>query len=389
MRQIAVLTGTRAEYSLLRNVIKQIDNDDQLSLSLIVTGAHLSPKHGYTIEDIIKDNVPICCQIPILLQDEKNNMATEMSTLIKALSSLFENTRPDLLVVLGDRYETFAAVITAMTYSVPIAHISGGEVTEGAIDEQIRHAITKMAHIHFPGADSYAKNIIRMGEEGWRVFQFGDPGIENIKSTSFLTKKELEKSLKIKLESELLLVTYHPVTLEIEQLSYQMTELLKALDKIPVQMIITYPNADNGGDYIIRCLKEFADQRNNICLIPNLGVQRYLSIMKLCSAVVGNSSSALVEAPYLRIPAVNIGNRQQGRLMANNIINCSNESEEILEALQKATSLEFKQYVLENTVSLYGDGRTSTQIVEILRTIPLNEQLLKKKLQWSDEECQR
>lgn len=385
MRKIAILTGTRAEYSLLRHIIKKINNEKELDLRLIVTGAHLSQKYGCTIKDITNDNIPICHQIPILLEDDKNNMAIEMSTLIKELSPLFEEIKPDLLVVLGDRYETFAAAITAMTYSIPIAHISGGEITEGAIDEQIRHAITKLSHIHFPGAASYAENILQMGEESWRIFQFGDPGIENIKNTSFLTRQELEKNLGVKLESQLLLVTYHPVTLEIEHLPYQIAELIKALDAIQMQIIITYPNADNGGDYIIRYLKEFADKRHNVCLVPNLGVQRYLSLMKLCSAVVGNSSSALVEAPYLRIPVVNIGNRQKGRLMANNIISCSNESTDIVNALQRAASLEFKQYVLENTVSLYGDGDTSTKIVEVLGTISLNEQLLKKKLQWSDK----
>jgi GDP/UDP-N,N'-diacetylbacillosamine 2-epimerase (hydrolysing) len=383
MRKIAILTGTRAEYSLLRHIIKKINDDKVLDLRLIVTGTHLSQKYGCTIEDIIKDNIPIYRQIPILLEDDKNNMAIEMSTLIKELSTLFEEIKPDLLLVLGDRYETFAAAITAMTYSIPIAHISGGEITEGAIDEQIRHAITKLSHIHFPGAASYAENILQMGEEDWRIFEFGDPGIENIKNTYFLTREELEKSLGVKLESQLVLVTYHPVTLEIEHLPYQIAELLKALDDVQMQMIITYPNADNGGDYIIRCLKEFADKRHNVCLVPNLGVQRYLSLMKLCSAVVGNSSSALVEAPYLKIPVVNIGSRQKGRLMANNIISCSNESTDIVNALKKAISPGFKQHVLENTVSLYGDGDTSTKIVEVLGTLSLNERLLKKKLKWS------
>ncbi|MVX62349.1 UDP-N-acetylglucosamine 2-epimerase (hydrolyzing) [Clostridium chromiireducens] len=383
MRKIAVVTGTRAEYGLLKNTLNKIKENSNLELQLVVTGAHLSEKFGYTVDEILKDGFKVDEKIPILMSSgSKDIIAKEMGLLMVQLSQVFERLKPDILVVLGDRYEIFAAVSTAMTMNIPIAHISGGEVTEGAIDEQIRHAITKMSHIHFPGAEVYAQNIINMGEESWRVFNVGDPGIENIKTTKFLNKQELRKQLNLDIDEDTLLITYHPVTLERELLSYQIENLIKALSIIKKKMIITYPNSDNGGDYIIKELEGFAKKNPNVHLFKNLGVLKYLSVMKLCGAVIGNSSSALVEAPYLKVPAINIGNRQKGRLMADNIISCSNECEDIVKAINKSLSNEFRKTV-KNTESLYGEGNTSEEIVKILEDIQIDDKLLKKKLVWS------
>lgn len=383
MRRIAVVTGTRAEYGLLKNTLVEIKKSINLKLHLIVTGAHLSEEYGYTVREIEEDGFDIEERIPILLKNSnKDGISKEMGLLMIQLSQTFERLKPDILLILGDRYEIFAAASVAMVMNIPIAHISGGEITEGAIDEQIRHSITKMSHIHFPGAEIYAENIMNMGEETWRVFNVGDPGIENIKLTNFLSQKELEAELNVHVDKDTLLVTYHPVTLEREILPYQIDNLISALDKVNKNMIITYPNADNGGDFIIKRLEEFSRINPKANLFKNLGVLRYLSVMRLCGAVIGNSSSALVEAPYLKIPVVNIGNRQKGRMMAENIISCGNECEEIINAINISLSNEFNQKV-RHVKSLYGEGNTSEEIVKVLEKIEINEALLKKKLVWS------
>lgn len=383
MRRIAVVTGTRAEYGLLKNTLKKIIDNKDLELQLIVTGSHLSEEFGYTVKEIEKDGFHIEEKLPILMRNSnKDGISKEMGLLMIQLSQTFERIKPDILLILGDRYEIFAASSAAMVMNIPIAHISGGEITEGAIDEQIRHSITKMAHIHFPGAEVYAENIKNMGEESWRVFNVGDPGIENIKLTNFLSEEELKTELNIQVDKDTLLVTYHPVTLERNILPYQIDNLIKALGKVNKNMIITYPNADNGGDYIIKRLEEFSRENTNVHLFKNLGILRYLSVMRLCGAVIGNSSSALVEAPYLKIPVVNIGNRQKGRMMAENIISCSNECEDIILAINKSLSGGFKEQV-KHIKSLYGEGNTSEEIVKVLETIEINDALLKKKLVWS------
>lgn len=383
MRKIAVVTGTRAEYGLLKNIIIKIAEDKDLDLQLIVTGTHLSDGYGKTINEIINDGFEIDYSIPILIDDNSGQSTPkEMGLLMIQLSQAFTVLKPDMLLILGDRYEIFAAASTAMAMNIPIAHISGGEITEGAIDEQIRHAITKMAHIHFPGAECYAENIKNMGEEAFRVFNVGDPGIENIKLTKFLNKKELFEALGAEVDEDTLLVTYHPVTLEINDLERQIDNVIKALDKINKRMVITYPNADNGGKLIIDKLEAFKQRNSNVYLYKNLGSLRFLSVMNLCGVVVGNSSSALIEAPFLKKPAINIGNRQKGRLIADNIISCDYEIHNIEMAINKAMSSEFKAYV-KTISSLYGEGNTSAEIVKVLKNIELGDKLLKKKLVWS------
>lgn len=378
-----MVTGTRAEYGLLKSTLKKINDNKNLTLQLIVTGAHLAEEFGYTVREIEKDGFQVEEKLPILMRNSnKDGISKEMGLLMIQLSQTFERLKPDILLILGDRYEIFAAASVAMSMNIPIAHISGGEITEGAIDEQIRHSITKMAHIHFPGAEVYAQNIINMGEEPWRVFNVGDPGIENIKLTKFLSSEELKTELNIHVDKDTLLVTYHPVTLERNILPYQIDSLIEALYKVNKNMIITYPNADNGGDYIIKKLEVFSRENSNVHLFKNLGGIRYLSIMRLCGAVIGNSSSALVEAPYLKIPAVNIGNRQKGRMMAENIISCSNECEDIIKAINMSLTNEFRNKV-KHSKSLYGEGNTSEEIVNVLVNIDINEDLLKKKLIWS------
>lgn len=383
MRKIVLVTDTRAEYGILKNILYKIRNSEKLELFLIVTGTHLLEKYGMTVNEIEKDGFEIFERIVPLKEGNKEiRISLEMSYLMSKLSYSYQKIRPDILLLFGDRYEMLAAAATAVAMHIPIAHISGGEITQGAMDEQIRHAITKMAHIHFPGAEAYAKNIMKMGEESWRVFQVGDPGIENIKNLNILNKNKLEEDLKIEINKNTLLVTYHPVTLELNQLAYQMEHLIYALRQYQGTKIITYPNSDEGSEYIIKCWKDFAAMDQSVCLIPSLGIIRYISLMKYCGAVVGNSSSAIVEAPFLKIPTVNIGTRQQGRLMADTIISCKNESSDISRAITKVLSREFSE-IIKNSKSLYGEGDTSNKIVTILEKIPLGEKLIKKKLEWN------
>ncbi len=377
-----VLTDSRADYCVLKNMLQRIQDSEKLELYMIVTGAHLSEQYGHTVEEIEGDGIEIWKALPISGDfDERVRIPLEMSHLLIHLSGAFCEERPDILVLLGDRYEMLAAALVAVGMHIPIAHISGGESTEGAMDEQIRHAITKMAHIHFPGAAVYADNIKKMGEEAWRIFDVGDPGIENIKSTKTMKKSDLENELKIKIDKDTLLVTYHPVTLEADALAWQMANLISALADHTGSIVITYPNSDDGSELIIRKWKEFANAKKNVRLVQSLGNTRYISLMGYCGALVGNSSSAIIEAPFIKVAVVNIGNRQKGRLMADNIICCGYEKQEIREAIRKALGDEFGKNV-RCSKSLYGEGETSKKIVEILENIEINEILLKKKLIW-------
>lgn len=377
-----VLTGSRAEYGLLKNVLWKIQYSERLELYIVVTGSHLSERYGYTMKEIKKDGFEIWKEIPVIGDsDEKMRIPVEMGRLMICMSQALGEERPDILLLLGDRYEMFAAAAVAVGLHIPIAHISGGEQTEGAMDEQIRHAITKMAHIHFPGASSYADNIKKMGEEAWRIFEVGDPGIENIKSMEVISKEDIEAELNINIDKRTLLVTYHPVTLELAELESQMDNLTQALSNYKGTIIITYPNSDDGSELIIRKWKEFAKERKSVCLVHNLGSQRYLNVMRYCGVVVGNSSSAIIEAPFLKIPTVNIGNRQKGRLMADSILCCGYRQQEIENAIDRALSEEFTE-IVQHSKSLYGEGDTSKRIVDVLEQIELNDRLLKKKLCW-------
>ncbi len=384
MRKIIVLLDSRAEYGILKNTLEGIQKSEKLELNIVVTGTHLMDQYGYTVKEIIDDGFRIIKEIPVKgHENEKIRIPVEMGNLMISLSDVFLEAQPDILLLFGDRYEMLAAASVAVGMHIPIAHISGGESTEGAMDEQIRHAITKMAHIHYPGSSVYANNIWKMGEESWRIFDVGDPGIENIKNISFIEKSALESDLKIQINRKTLLVTYHPVTLEISNLEWQINNLIGALDNYDGTIVITYPNSDEGSEVIIRKWKEFTQDRANTCLVPSLGSRKYLSIMKYCGAVVGNSSSAIVEAPYLKVPVINIGTRQKGRIMADNILCCGYRRREIELAIARALSEEFYMSARQSE-SLYGEGNTSKEIIESLENIEINEKLLKKKLYWDE-----
>ena len=383
MKKILVVTGTRAEYGLLYWTMKEIQKDKDLQLQLIVTGSHLSEEYGYTVEQIKKDGFKIDEEIDMLIESNKKSaIVKSMGLEMIQMAQAFDRLKPDILLILGDRYETFVAATCAMMMNVAIAHMNGGESTEGAIDEQIRHAITKMAHIHFAGAEYYRERIIKMGEESWRVHNVGQAGIENIKRLRLLTKTELEYELGIKLDKKVFLITYHPVTLGVQDIENQMENLLKAISEFDAKYIFTYPNADYGNKIIIDKINEFRQNHDNVYVFYSLGQVKYLSLMKYTDVMIGNSSSGIIESPSFKLPVVNIGDRQKGRLRNKNIIDVGNNEIEIIEGINKA--LYNKQFInsLNDLENVYGDGTTSEKVVKILKTIEINEKLLHKKLDY-------
>jgi GDP/UDP-N,N'-diacetylbacillosamine 2-epimerase (hydrolysing) len=381
MKNILVVTGTRSEYGLLYQTMKAIDNDDDLKLQLVVTGNHLVKEYGYTVEQIERDGFKIDEKIDMIINsEEKSSIVKSMGIEIIQMAQCFDRLKPDMLLILGDRYETFVAATCSMMMNVPIAHMNGGESTEGAVDEQIRHAITKIAHIHFPGAEYYKERIIKMGEEPWRVHNVGQAGIENIKKIQLLNRCELEKELEVKFNKLVFLITYHPVTLDIDNIENQIDDLLQAINEFDAMYIFTYPNADFGSKIIIDKINSFVKQNKNAYLYYSLGQKRYLSLLNYASVMIGNSSSGIIEAPIFKIPVVNIGNRQQGRLRNKNIIDTNYTSRDIYNGIYKA--LNDKKFIddLKNIENVYGDGTTSTQILKIIKNISLDKKLLFKKL---------
>jgi len=380
MRKIAVMTATRAEYGLLYWTIKAIEADPDLQLQLIVTGSHLSPEYGLTVKEIERDKIPIAEKVEMLFSsDSEQGIAKSMGVLMISLAQVFERLQPDVLLVLGDRYEALAAASTAVAMNIPIAHLCGGESTEGAIDEQIRHAITKLSHIHFAQTEHYKQRIIKMGEESWRVHNVGILGYENIKKLPLLNREDLEKQLQIPLNRKTFVVTYHPVTLEKEALTQQIHKLLNALKRFKANIVFTYPNADSGGRLIIDKIKEFQASHANVYLYFSLGQLKYLSLLKHADVMIGNSSSGILEAPFFKLPTVNIGNRQAGRLRFENVIDVSYEVEDIVRGIKKAMSQEFRENLKDKSF-VHGDGECSRQIIKVIKQALSSENLLKKKL---------
>lgn len=350
-KNVCVLTATRAEYGLLKNIILRLQKEPAFHVNVVVTGMHLDKAFGETYREIENDDIAIAAKIPIL---SENGGAVGMSeTMAQALirfGYFFSENRQDMLVVLGDRYETMAVCIAAMNEQIPIAHIHGGEVTEGAIDDAIRHSISKMSFLHFTSTETYRKRVIQLGEQPNRVFCVGAPGIENIRSQRLLDKAELEKSIGFCLGEKYCLVTFHPVTLEDDDGIGQISELLRALDEMTeYRYLITKANADAGGREINRCLEEFAMTRSErVYLTESLGMIRYLSAMKYCSMVIGNSSSGILEAPAMGVPTVNIGNRQSGRIQAVSIVNCEPVTSDIKAAMTLADTDQFREETVRN-----------------------------------------
>lgn len=381
MKKVLVVTGTRAEYGLLYWTMKEIQQDKELQLQLIVTGSHLSKEYGYTVSQIKKDGFKIDEEIDMLIDSSKKSaIVKSMGLEMIQIAQAFDRLKPDILLILGDRYETFVSATCAMMMNIPIAHMNGGESTEGAVDEQIRHAITKMAHIHFTGAEYYKERVIKMGEEPWRVYNVGQPGLENIKRLKLLEKEKLEYELKMKFDKKVFLITYHPVTLDVQNTEKQMNNLLGAISKFDAKYIFTYPNADYGNKIIIDKINEFKQKHDNVYIFHNLGQVKYLSLMKYADVMIGNSSSGIIEAPSFKLPVVNIGDRQKGRLRNKNIIDVDYNEIQIIEGINKA--LYDKKFIdsLNSLENIYGDGNTSKKVVNVLKNIKIDRNLLCKKL---------
>jgi len=379
VRNICVVTGTRADYGLLTGLLRRILEADDLHLQLIVTGAHLSKRFGYTVEAIEDDGFEIAARVNSLQDgDNAGSVSRSIAAGVVGMADAFDQLKPNVLVVLGDRYEILSAVQAALIARIPVAHIHGGEVTEGAFDEAIRHAITKMAHIHFTSAEVYRHRVIQMGEAPQSVHFVGAPGLDDLKQKDFANRDELEEYVGIELKTPFVLATYHPVTLDEKKSVVGIHALISALSKLKYASIIfTGVNADPGLEAIDAVIQEFAKRYpDRVKTIDSLGQHRYLSAMNLADVVIGNSSSGIIEAPALQTPTVNIGSRQDGRLRAPSIIDCDENVEDVSAAIERALSTTFKNHIKAMTLP-YGDGTASARMIEVLRTVEL-ENICKK-----------
>ncbi|PSB80702.1 UDP-N-acetylglucosamine 2-epimerase [Photobacterium damselae] len=375
MRKICVVTATRAEYGPLKPLISDLFCDNEVELQLIVTGTHLSPEFGMTIEQIQADNIPIRKTIEILLSsDTPVGIGKSMGLAQISFIEAFDELKPDIVVVLGDRYELIPIVSSANILSIPVAHISGGEKTEGAIDEIIRHAVTKMSSIHFTAMDEYRNRVIQMGEQPKNVFTVGEIGLDNILRLDLLKKDEFEKSINRKLNKHNYLVTYHPeTTLSLDDNINSLNEILFSLDQLNQSLFIfTKSNADCGGRQINEILDEYVNKNSNKAVIfDSLGQLRYLSALQYVDAVIGNSSSGICEVPSFKLATINIGERQGGRVRSKSVIDVKAKREDISEALSEIKSEKFSKDILNDLINPYGNGNTSIKIMEILKTIDL------------------
>jgi len=378
MRKIAVITATRAEYGLLKSLLKQIDSDVDLELQLLVTGTHLEEDFGLTYKEIEQDFV-IDVKIKMDLE-ESNNRANSlaMAKLQMHLTEALSRLSPDIIVILGDRYEILSVASTATLLQIPLAHIHGGEVTEGAMDDSMRHAITKLSHLHFCAAEVYRKRVLQLGEEPQRVYNVGSLGVENIQNVQLLSREEFEASIEFPLKKCNLLITYHPETLSPLSAQEQMQTLLDALEQFcECGLIFTKANADAGGKVINAMIDEFVKKHSNSIAFTSLGQLRYLSALRYIDAVVGNSSSGILEVPSFHIPTINIGERQKGRVMAKSILNTALETETIVESIQKACEKRFVEELATMKSPFEGEN-CSFQIKEHLKNTPLEALRVKR-----------
>ncbi len=372
-RKICVVTSTRADYGLLRQLIKLLNRSNKFELQLVVTGTHLSKMFGETYKEIEADGLIISRKIDLnLVSDTPLSLAKSASLGLKGFGKTFDSLTPDLLIVLGDRYEILSAVYAAMFARIPIAHLHGGELTEGVIDEAIRHSITKCSHLHFAGNEKYRKRIIQLGENPNTVFNVGGLGVDAIKNIHLLSKAELETSLGIKFKKKNLLITFHPVTLEDKTSQFQISQLFDALNDLKDTLLIfTMPNADTDSLIIFDLVNSFVSENMNAHVFTSLGQLRYLSCVAQVDAVVGNSSSGITEVPSFKKATINIGDRQKGRIQSNSIINCNPISEEIKNAIKKSYTHQFRKLLL-STKNPYGDGGASERIFNILSEVKMD-----------------
>jgi UDP-hydrolysing UDP-N-acetyl-D-glucosamine 2-epimerase len=379
VRTIGAVTVSRSDYGIYLPVFKAIQADPELQLRLYVGGMHLSPEFGLSVRQIEADGFEICERVEMLLSsDRPEGIAKSIGLGVIGFSQAYARSRPDLLLILGDRFEMLAAAIAALPFNIPMAHIHGGELTEGVIDDAIRHAMTKMSHLHFVSTEAYAKRVIQMGEEPWRVVVSGAPSLDNLRDIQLLTREALGKKYEIETKPPFLLITYHPVTLKYEGTKDQIEELLAALEKIEGTLVFTFPNADTSSRSIIEAIEGFVARTPRAKLFVNFGTRGYFSLMEHATAMVGNSSSGIIEAASFKLPVVNVGDRQRGRVRAENVIDVGNTHAEILAGIQKALSQDFRAAISE-VVNPYGDGKAATRILDKLKGVKLDKDLINKR----------
>jgi GDP/UDP-N,N'-diacetylbacillosamine 2-epimerase (hydrolysing) len=380
MRRIAAITSTRADYSLLKLLIEELYHSREIDFQLLVTGTHLSEKYGHTVDQIVQDGFTRLHRLPVLVdEDSPRGVAEIMARTLKGLEEKFNDLKPDLTVVLGDRFEMMSAAQAAMIRNIPIAHIHGGEATEGLIDEAIRNSITKMSHLHFATTEEYKKRIIQMGEQPSRVFNFGAPALELMEKIELLSREKLNEEFGQEFLQKFALVTYHPVTLSPDSAAEDAREFFTGLESVKdLNYIITWPNVDVDNHAILKVMEDFGSRnKTRARIVKSLGPQRYFSLMKFAQAVIGNSSSGIIEAPFYKIPTVNVGIRQEGRIQCSSVISVENNHADVENAIRRSLSGDFKR-ICATAESPYYQKNTAARIAGILKTFNLNR-ITKKK----------
>ena len=378
MKTIGVVTVARSDYGIYLPVLKAIQSTDSLDLQLYVAGMHLSPDFGSTVQAIEADGFPIQERIEMLVaSDSPEAIAKSMGLGLLGFAQAFSRCRPDVLLVLGDRFDMYTAALAALPFNIPVAHIHGGEVTLGAIDDSLRHSLTKLSHLHFVSTEEYGRRVVQLGEDPARVIISGAPALDNLSDIQLLDREQLEARFGLELKEAPLLVTFHSVTLEFERTEQYIDQLLEALTRWNLPIVFTQPNADTGGRIISEKIAAFSSSRENAYTVDNLGLQGYFSLMGIAAAMVGNSSSGIIESPSFKLPVVNIGSRQLGRTRAANVIDVECIGEDIDRAIGRALSTTFGESLagLENP---YGDGNAAQKIVAALEDISLDETLIQK-----------
>jgi len=379
VRTIGVVTTSRSDYGFYLPVLRRIQAAPGLAYRLLATGMHLSPRFGMTVKGIEADGFEVAERVRVLSNsDEPAAIAASMARGTAGFANVFARFRPDILLVLGDRFEMHAAALAALPFRIPVAHIHGGELTEGALDDALRHSMTKLSHLHFAATREYGRRLVQMGEEPWRVTVSGAPSLDNLASMKRLTAAELKSRFGLRVTPETLLVTFHPATLEHEDAGRQVGELLAALRASGRPVLFTMPNADTGGTVIRERIKRYVRKEPSAQGVENLGTDGYFSVLAICAAMVGNSSSGLLEAPSFGLPVVNVGSRQSGRVRGKNVVDTDCGRDEILEGIRRATDPAFRKS-LRRMVNPYGDGKASRRIVAKLAEVPLTDRILRKR----------
>jgi UDP-hydrolysing UDP-N-acetyl-D-glucosamine 2-epimerase len=379
MRRIGVVTGARSDYGIYLPILRRIQSASDLALVLIAGGSHLSAEYGRTIQFIEQDGFDIAATVEMVPESDSGAATADaMGRGVIGFARAYAEHAPDLLLVLGDRFEMLSAAVAALPQRIPLAHIHGGELTEGALDDAIRHAITKMSHLHFAATEEYGRRIVGMGEEPWRVTVSGAPALDNVRELPLASRDEVDREYGLEHGSPFLLVTYHPETLEHERAGERMDALLGALEDAGLPVVFTYPNADMGSRAIIERVQRFVGHHANARVATSLGTRAYFGVMRHATAMAGNSSSGIIEAASFELPVVNIGDRQQGRVRGANVIDCTPDRQAIGAAIRQATSPRFRESLVDLR-NPYGDGTASERIVSTLAQVPLDARLLRKR----------